>query len=420
MKGKKEENTKEKAEGKASSSLNPFALDDNNRPYRAGNKTYETNDEIRALTRLDAVDNGIKNIDDMFRTWQEAFTITKIAQGSFGSILRTQMKSDPSNFTVCKLMPIKPKEVTESAGSLQTYIKDAAAEIRVLDKMSESPGFVQFRSAHVLKGKLPRFLTDMFHEWDRDHPKDKTPSEHRESELWLLIEMSDAGTDLATLLRGAFPDGTYLNKEEKGARLNLYQAWDIFWSVAEALAHGEMNAEFEHRDLHPGNICIKRKPVRSQSASDEGDSTLAPRYTNLEVTLIDYTLSRVILENGEKIYNSMDDDGLFEGKGRSAVDRQQYNTYRHMRDVVGFHRDQILDVKIENLWSLHFPKTNLLWLHHILFVLLKEIERPVEDQLLADTLACVQAKLNPTTIMNCVYKGAKGLVEAYMDGAYSQ
>ena len=317
-------------------------------------------------------------------------------------------------------MPIKPREVTESAGSLQTSIKDAAAEVRVLDKMSESPGFVQFRSAHVLKGKLPSFLMDIFHEWDKDHPKEKTPSEHRDSQFWLLIEMSDAGTDLATLLREAFPDGTYLNKEEKGARLTLYQAWDIFWSVAEALAHAEMNAEFEHRDLHPGNICIKRKPVRSQSVSDEGNSILASRYTNLEVTLIDYTLSRVTLENGEKIYNSMDDDALFEGKGRSLVDRQQYNTYRHMRDVVGFHMNLPRDVKINNIWSLHFPKTNLLWLHHILFVLLREIERPVEDQLLADTLAGVQSKLNPTTIGNCVYKGAKGLVEAYMDGAYAQ
>lgn len=362
------------------------------------------------------MDNGIKNIDDMFRTWQEAFTITKIAQGSFGSILRTQMKSDPSNFTVCKLMPIKPREVTESAGSLQTHIKDAAAEIRVLDKMSESPGFVQFRSAHVLEGKLPSFLMEMFHEWDKDHPKDKTPSEHRESQLWLLIEMSDAGTDLATLLKESSPDGTCLNKEKKGTRLTLYQAWDIFWSVAEALAHGEMNAEFEHRDLHPGNICIKRKPVGSQSASDEGNSTLAPRYTDLEVTLIDYTLSRVTLENGEKIYNSMDDDALFEGKGRSLVDRHQYNTYRHMRDVVGSHMEVPVDVKIDNIWSLHFPETNLLWLHHILFVLLKEIERPLQDQLLADRLISVQSKLDPTTIRDCSCRGAKGLVEAYMDG----
>ena len=364
------------------------------------------------------MDNAVKNIGDMFKTWQDVFTITKIAQGSFGSILRTQMKSDPSNFTVCKLMPIKHGVNTESDGSLQTYIKDAAAEVRVLDRMSESPGFVQFRSAHVLEGELPSFLVDMSHEWDKTHPKDKTPADHRKSQLWLLIEMSDAGTDLATLLKEAFPDGTYLNKKEKGARLTVYQAWDIFWSVAEALAHGEMNAEFEHRDLHPGNICIKKKLVRRQSASNEGNSNLAARYTDLEVTLIDYTLSRVTLENGEKIYNHMDDDTLFEGKGRSLVDRQQYNTYRYMRDVVRFHINPPLEVKIDNFWSLHVPETNLLWLYHILFVLLKEIARPVEDQLLADTLACVQSDLNPTTIRDCGYKGAKGLVEAYIDGAY--
>lgn len=371
-----------------------------------------------ALTGLDAVENAIKNIGDMFKTWQEVFTITKIAQGSFGSILRTQMKSDPSNFTVCKLMPIKYGEGMESDGSLRTNIKDAAAEVRVLDRMSESPGFVQFRSAHVLEGELPGFLVDMSNEWDKDHPKDKTPPDHRGSQLWLLIEMSDAGTDLATLLKEAFPDGTYLNKKGKGARLTGYQAWDIFWSVAEALAHGEVNAEFEHRDLHPGNICIKRKPVRRRSDSDQGNSTLATRYTDLEVILIDYTLSRVTLENGEKIYNSMDDDALFEGKGRSLVDRHQYNTYRHMRDVVEFHPDPRAEVEIDNPWSLHFPKTNLLWLQHILFVLLKETQRSVEDQQLADTLACVQSDLNPTTIRNCTYKGAKGLVEAYMDGAY--
>ena len=386
----------------------------------AEREAYNAQNEITNLTRLNAVDDGVKDINEVFKSWQETLLITKIAQGSFGSIFRTQMKSDPGSFTVCKLIPIAPKVGTECDGSLFTYIKDAAAEVKIMDRMTESPGFVQFRSAHVLKGRLPKLLLDMARKWDKEHPKDNTNSEDCKSELWLLIEMSDAGTDLATLLRQGFPDGTYLNKHKRHARLTLNQTWDIFWAVAEALAHGEMNAEFEHRDLHPGNICIKRKSKDSKTALDEEDFHLAPRYTDLEVTLIDYTLSRVTLEDSEKINNSMDDDDLFNGQGKNKVDRQQYNTYRHMRDIVKDHMGLPLKAKSDNLWSRYFPKTNLVWLHHILFVLLKETESWDQDHALAEILGCIQSKLNPVKIKDCVYNSATELVEAYMNGAYAR
>lgn len=84
----------------------------------------------------------------------------------------------------------------------------------------------------------------------------------------------------------------------------------------------------QHRDLHLGNICVKQHDGHK---ARESNSKLNIGYSNLKSTIIDYTLSRVEMEDeldekGNKRIAYLDlnnDPGLFNGEGD-----YQYDIYR--------------------------------------------------------------------------------------------
>lgn len=79
----------------------------------------------------------------------------------------------------------------------------------------------------------------------------------------------------------------------------------------------------KHRDLHENNICISRHPP-TQNVEDLPESVLFGR-SGLEVTLIDYGLSRAKLPNGEIAFSDLEEDlAVFCGEDG----KPQYDTYR--------------------------------------------------------------------------------------------
>ena len=407
--------------------LSATGLDKSGGRFLSAELIKKPNEEITALTSLESVNDEVVSTIAWFKTQAEKLHIEKIAEGSYASILRMQLKNDPSGFSIWKLMPIKSKDATEPEYDYQTFIEDAVSEVKALSLMSEIPGFVELRKqgVRVLQGIVPPVLQRIFTAWAEANPDEATNTdEYSENQYWLLIEMSDAGSDLEMLLKKGFPDGTRLNKERSGSRLTPYQAWDIFWGVAEALAAGEMHAQFEHRDLHPGNICIKRK---ASTAADDSNATEAPaniiRYTDLEVTLIDYTLSRAKLGQDEILVNSMQDKELFNQYSEDENDQRQYETYRHMRDLVegrpteGSYGRRSKQTDTTKLWRKYVPKTNLLWLHHLLFILLQDTQgyRSVRmtgiQGKLVKILVTILGDLDPEKVDEWIYPSARLLVE---------
>ena len=288
-------------------------------------------------------------------------------------MLRQNLLAAPGLYTIWKLMPLKPKKGKGSRRLNQTLNEDAAAEMKALALMSQTHGFVECRSARVLRGSLPEHLKRCNKDWATTHPEDADKTSYQPDQLWLMIELSDAGTDLESLLSEGCPGGSLLHTRTPGKRLTIRQTWDIFWGVAEALAHGEMSAQFEHRDLHPGNICI----IDSSAASKERDQHQVARYTHLNVTLIDYTLSRATMSDARILSNTMQDETLFDQHSETIRDEQQYQAYRDMRSLVVVH-DAINPRDEPDLWTqrwqAYVPLTNILWLHHILRLLLDETE----------------------------------------------
>lgn len=103
-------------------------------------------------------------------------------------------------------------------------------------------------------------------------------------------------------------------------------AYLFYFQTVCALAVAELTLQFEHRDLHWGNILIN-KCDRSKKITYflHGSKIEIPSH-GVEVTIIDFTLSRITCD-GVCIYNDLaQDEDIFKAEGD-----YQFEIYRLMR-----------------------------------------------------------------------------------------
>ena len=79
---------------------------------------------------------------------------------------------------------------------------------------------------------------------------------------------------------------------------DLSEAWSVLHQTALGLAVAENALEFEHRDLHWGNVLICRTDEEFVKGCLMGETKMAPT-RGVRVSLIDFTLSR--LKKGGRI-----------------------------------------------------------------------------------------------------------------------
>ncbi|KAI9726978.1 MAG: hypothetical protein M1828_000326 [Chrysothrix sp. TS-e1954] len=353
-----------------------------------------------------------------FRAWGDSiasfFDVVKIAEASYGEVYRLSLNEPHAKFTpgtesVLKFIALKPP-LSSSSSSQQARTKaqqkriegmsavsNVASEVRLLRHMSSVPGFANFRDVKVMQGQLPKQFVSAWRDFNKNVKKSGFPdpgrkTSYEEGQLWAIVEMQDAGSDLETV------------KME-----TIWECWDVFWGVAMSLAKGEEYATFEHRDLHLGNICVKHA---CKLKVEDIDITRNVGFTTLETMLIDYTLSRaeigeeeshsprkkspsavrsaVILptadEGTETVFFDLAlEPSVFCG---DAEEDYQYEIYRYMRSAV-LHGDACHDTipprakaitqipaSQTSRWRQHQPLTNLLWLHYILHKLSEQMQWP--------------------------------------------
>lgn len=351
----------------------------------------------------------------MADAWVKTLKLIKVAEGSYAAVYRAQLKDNPGTFRILKLIPLRPREGLGSHQEDQTPIKDAIAEIQVSATMSEIPGFAEFASAQVLQGGLPKEFLQVNRDWsmtlnEKERAEIPNRANYPNTQNWLVIEMMDAGISLESVLYRGLPRwGSSFETQ----RLTVKRTWDIFWSVAEALADGEERARFEHRDLHPGNICIKKLDASDRNQSDIKQQRVT-RESDVQVTLIDYTLSRATLADGTIVSNPMAVE-LCEQHSDDENDEMQYNLYRSMRKMVEGRQRAVSD------WEKYVPMTNVLWLYHILTMMLRMIPsrrgRIGEEELvLQRTLTKLQADMHPDRIHVWDYLEAEDVVKGHEIG----
>ena len=298
---------------------------------------------------------GIESFEGWLAERLKLFTIQKVGEGSYGEVYRASDSTDQT--AIFKLIPLRPMKGPGSRS--RTPIKDAVNEVKLLEKMSQVPGFVEFRGACILRGTMSVQLVEQWNAYkatdrsvETDDPNKKRT--YPSTQLWLALEMSDAGTDLShyeplIAMPGFVPP---------------HRSWDIFWQTVKALAKAEIHAEFEHRDLHMGNICIDTTTSRIL----EGDAKLVScdsptpfpfDGTGVEVTIIDYSLARARISEDLVLFNDLEEDGgMFENGHKN-------NTYNRMLEAVG-----------SGKWNEYRPETNVMWLSHLLRALLQRSLKP--------------------------------------------
>jgi serine/threonine-protein kinase haspin len=320
------------------------------------------------------------------------FHVTKIAEASFGEVYRLSMLERISGFSsndesVFKVIALKPpdsklptdkRKLNAAAKKIDLMSKpgDVANEVRLLQRMSDVPGFTNFREVRVIKGRpadpfIKAFKTFNVAQKARKKPLSEFPdpskkASYADDQLWAVIEMQDAGTDLERLV-------------ESGECTSIWYVWDVFWQVVLSLAKGEEGVEFEHRDLHLGNICV-RQPLELDQQSSNIDIKRKLHFTNLDTTIIDYTISRALMQDSSAAYKDLAfEPALFEG---DSTEEYQYDIYRYMRSAIflddphtNFPRKLPLAAE-ERSWVQYHPITNLIWLHFVLYKLIEQLAFP--------------------------------------------
>ena len=269
------------------------------------------------------------------------------------------------------ILKIVPLNARSGPGSKKySAVAKVIREVELLKKLDEVAGFTRFREVHVVQGKYPPAFIDAFRDF-KDRGKDcqnEDPQKFSPTQLYAVIEMDDAGEDLEQLRRPS-----------------AFQIYDIFWSIVMLLANAEDEVEYEHRDLHVGNICIKPwAPGGSLDISREVNSSMKvlPKsllgLSGIRTTIIDYTISRARLdmEKPNVAYDPMKDSNMFNSQGKTFEERHQFEAYRHMRTCIDGAEAHALETRLKlkkssvQKWSRFVPRTNVIWLRYILHVLL--------------------------------------------------
>lgn len=289
----------------------------------------------------------------------------KIGDGAYGDVFRLTVGSD---VRIVKCIPLRPQRGPGSKSKF-TPVKEAADEVAIAIRMQPIEGFVEFCTAQVVYGPYPSQCVEAWNRFKEGGeecgtPDPNKPDSYAPDQLWVLMQMKDAGMALDRYC-------DFNTRKEYGLpELTMWQTFDIFWDVVKAVVRGEEIAQFEHRDLHLGNICIQHLEETTAHGPEKINLIQygSPRklgWTSIKITIIDYTLSRVSMEDGSVRYNPMKDAGLFI-QHREGLDIQ-YTMYPLMRErVLGLGRR-----KNEKKWSEYHPETNVIWLWHLLDKLLK-------------------------------------------------
>lgn len=388
-------------------------------PTRALNNQFDTSSfeiETQDDTALSPDDQAIRSFTKdysgrkvlEFNAYGNAiakkYHVRKIGEGSYSDVFALDSKdaadsgidknvATPHRTTIVKLMPI----LLPSQGQKEymTEPLDIVNELQTMKEMDRIHGFMRYRGVVVVTGPWPANFNNAFQTFRMKNRKDADNLDpairFRPSQHYALIEMEDAGIEMNNITRPS-----------------SFQIYDIFWSTCIHLANAEGLAQFEHRDLHVSNVCIKPSDPTDDrfdvQRSVVRDMREAPRVvlgmTNIQTTLIDYTYSRATVSSKvgahkkasfrEFLIETEDYDNLAKKYNDETTERPltqavweqrlQNLTYAKVAKCVytnhekateeGRSCDPNTNAYIAP-WEHHLPKTNVCWLAYLIGCLLK-------------------------------------------------
>ncbi|KND95146.1 Serine/threonine-protein kinase haspin-like protein hrk1 [Tolypocladium ophioglossoides CBS 100239] len=294
--------------------------------------------------------------------------IVKISEASYAEVYRVTNERGTSIIKVIRLdSPIKPKTKAQVKAGLVDEEPHAEAdvdgELQISEWLADIPGFVVYKERYIVQGKASRKLLETHQVFQKRMKRQDpgraqfypSPSRYLDETKFLVVELGDAGTAL-----------------EDWELADESQLWDIFFLEAIALGRAEDLAMFEHRDLHEGNICVRRvNPQRERDANSSGFFG----NSGVDITILDYGLSRaedLSIDYAKPVaFNLERDLSLF-----TSTHASQCNVYRQMRSFLlrgdrkcippeGHKTPYAKGVDGPLSWDAYAPYTNVLWLAYL-------------------------------------------------------
>ena len=266
----------------------------------------------------------------------------KVGEGAFGEVFL--INSCEENKPVLKVVPIDGD--LQVNGEEQTSIEDILSEVRISSLLSNlreeqknrTSGFVELRSCNVFQGVYPSPLLNLWDKFDEEKESENDrPDFFPPEQRFIALEYGNGGKDL-----------------EKFVFRHPGQALAAWKQVAHTLAVAESHMDFEHRDLHWGNVLIKETREQLVQFTLNGDLYEVDT-EGVTTNIIDFSLSR-LTTNGITIFSDKTTDPtLFTAKGKEKPGGDyQFDIYRMMK------------AHNKEDWEEFSPKTNIFWLHYML------------------------------------------------------
>ncbi|KAK8545933.1 hypothetical protein V6N12_026742 [Hibiscus sabdariffa] len=219
---------------------------------------------------------------DLFSKYCAPESIAKVGEGTYGEAFR-------AGNTVCKIVPFDGDfpvngEVQKKSEELleEAVLSKALNCLREFEKddFNACTTFIETIDLKVCQGLYDVSLIRAWEKWDEKNGSENDhPREFPEKQRYLVFVLQHGGKDLESFVLEDFDE----------ARSLLVQ-------VTATLAVAEAAYEFEHRDLHWGNILLSRNDSVTMKFMLEGKQ-ISFRTYGLSVSIIDFTLSR--LNTGE-------------------------------------------------------------------------------------------------------------------------
>ncbi|CAG5127607.1 unnamed protein product, partial [Candidula unifasciata] len=258
----------------------------------------------------------------------------KIGEGVYGEVFRSFSHGEA---VALKIIPIEGSQHVNDCP--QKQFEEILPEIVIAKELSDlassgnnqTSNFCQVNRVSCVKGAFPSKLLE---QWDvynlkKDSENDR-PDIFGEDQLFVVFEFLDGGCPL-----------------ENYKFVNHTEALSALQQVVFALAVAESHLEFEHRDLHIGNVLVRPCQEDIVSFLLQGREYQFPT-AGVKATIIDFTISRLQKDGCAVFCDVSTDEGLFEGKSDF-----QFDVYRDMRKENG------------NDWQKFCPHSNILWVNYL-------------------------------------------------------
>ncbi|XP_035416978.1 serine/threonine-protein kinase haspin [Cygnus atratus] len=268
----------------------------------------------------------------------------KIGEGVFGEVFQIDSKRGP---VALKIIPIEGTERVN--GESQKRFGEILPEIIISKELSllseesvnRTVGFVSLYSVHCVQGAYPKYLLEAWDKYDKvTGSENDRPDLFRKEQLFMVLEFEFGGSDLENM---------------RNSLSSVASAKSILHQVTASLAVAEQELHFEHRDLHWGNVLVKKTDVKELNYVLNGTMCTIPT-RGIHVNIIDYTLSRLEKDGLTVFCDLSTDEELFQGTGD-----YQFDIYRQMK------------AENSNSWTDYHPHSNVLWLHYLSDKLLKDM-----------------------------------------------